>query len=195
MKTRKLLTDIFIVILMISIVLVLLAYLGVFPGESYEVEGSLARKIILVAVPLALVSVLLVDIVFPVIDNLSKLKEKVFLVKVIVKGILFIAAVVVLVCHVKGMFMNEFLGVGVFCGIYLIQFFIDLDKKGNKELNKQYEDTFDEEEDEDDFIDDDDDDYCAYDDEDDVELDEESIDSDDDIESEEDDDDDTEEMF
>ena len=191
MKKRKLLTDIFIVILMISIVLVLLAYLGVFPGESYEVEGSLSRKIIMIAVPLALFSVLLVDIVFPVIDNLSKLKEKVFLVKVIVKGLLFIAAVVVLVCHVKGMFMNEFLGVGVFCGIYLIQFFIDLDKKGNKELNKKYEDTFDEEDD--DFIDEeDDDDYCAYDDEEALESSEKIISSDD---AQSEDEEETEETF
>lgn len=162
MKKRKLLTDIFIVVLMISIVLVLLSYLGVFPGESYEVEDSLARKIILVAVPLALISVLLVDIVFPVLDNLGKFKETPFLIKVILKGVLFIAAVVVLICHVQGMFKNEFLGVGVFCGIYLVQFFIDLDKKPNKELNKEYEDTFDDEDD--DFIDDEDDDYCAYDD-------------------------------
>lgn len=162
MKKRKLLTDIFIVVLMISIVLVLLAYLGVF-GESYEVEGSLARKIIFIAVPLALISVLLVDIVFPILDNLNKFKEKTFLIKVILKGILFIAAVVVLVCHVKGMFMNEFLGVGIFCAIYLVQFFIDLDKKQNKELNKEYEDTFDDVDD--DFDDEEDDDYCAYDDE------------------------------
>lgn len=163
MKKRKLLTDIFIVVLMISIVLVLLSYLGVFPGESYEVEGSLARKIILVAVPLALVSVLLVDIIFPVLDNLNKFKEKPFLIKVVLKGILFIAAVVVLICHVQGMFKNEFLGVGIFCAIYLVQFFIDLDKKPNKELNKEYEDTF--EDDDDDFIEDDDNDYCAYDEE------------------------------
>lgn len=178
MKKRKLLTDIFIVVLMISIVLVLLSYLGVFPGDSYEVEGSLARKIILVAVPLALVSVLLVDIVFPVLDNLNKFKEKSFLIKVIIKGILFIAAVVVLVCHVQGMFKNEFLGVGIFCAIYLIQFFIDLDKKPNKELNKEYEDTFD---DEDDFIDDEDDDYCAYDEED-VAIEEASVKSEEDEE-------------
>ena len=145
----------------------------------------------MIAVPLALFSVLLVDIVFPVIDNLSKLKEKVFLVKVIVKGLLFIAAVVVLVCHVKGMFMNEFLGVGVFCGIYLIQFFIDLDKKGNKELNKKYEDTFDEEDD--DFIDEeDDDDYCAYDDEEALESSEKIISSDD---AQSEDEEETEETF
>ena len=47
MKKRKLLTDIFIVILMISIVLVLLSYLNVFPGGDYTVEGSISRKVII----------------------------------------------------------------------------------------------------------------------------------------------------
>lgn len=159
MKKRKLLTDIFIVILMISIVLVLLSYLNVFPGGDYTVEGSISRKVILVAIPLALLSVLLVDIVFPVLDNLSKFSQKSFLIKVIIKSLLFIAAVVVLVCHVNGAFMNEFLGVGLFVVVYLIQFFIDLDKKEKKVVQEEeYEDSFDEDE----FVDDDDDDYIAY---------------------------------
>jgi len=162
MKKRKLLTDIFIVILMISIVLVLLSYLNVFPGGDYTVEGSISRKVILVAIPLALLSVLLVDIVFPVLDNLSKFSQKSFLIKVIIKSLLFIAAVVVLVCHVNGVFMNEFLGVGLFVVVYLIQFFIDLDKKEKKVVQEEeYEDSFEEDE----FVDDDDDDYIAYDEE------------------------------
>ena len=159
MKKRKLLTDIFIVVLMISIVLVLLSYLNVFPGGDYTVEGSISRKVILVAIPLALLSVLLVDIVFPILDNLSKFSQKSFLIKVVIKSLLFIAAVVVLVCHVNGMFMNEFLGVGLFVVVYLIQFFIDLDKKEKKAVQEEeYEDSF---EDEEEFIDDDDD-YIAY---------------------------------
>lgn len=170
MKKRKLLTDIFIVILMISIVLVLLSYLNVFPGGDYTVEGSISRKVILVAIPLALLSVLLVDIVFPVLDNLSKFSQKSFLIKVIIKSLLFIAAVVVLVCHVNGAFMNEFLGVGLFVVVYLIQFFIDLDKKEKKVVQEEeYEDSFDEDE----FVDDDDDDYIAYEDETPVEASEE----------------------
>lgn len=167
MKKRKLLTDIFIVILMISIVLVLLSYLNVFPGEDYTVEGSLARKIIMIAIPLALVSVLLIDIVFPILSNLNKFSEKVFLIKVVVKSLLFIAAVVILICHVNGAFMNEFLGVGLFVVVYLVQFFIDLDKKEKAPVEENDEDSLD---DTSDFIEDDDDDYCAYDDDEDDEV-------------------------
>ena len=96
MKKRKLLTDIFTVVLMLAIVLVVLAYLNVFPGKNVSEKGSLNYVMVAyIGMPLALLSVLLIDLVFPLIDNRRRLSEPVFIVKVVAKAIIFIAAVVV----------------------------------------------------------------------------------------------------
>ena len=96
MKKRKLLTDIFTVVLMLAIVVVVLAYLNVFPGKDVNEKGSLNYAMVAyVGMPLALLSVLLIDLIFPLIDNRKRLSEPVFIVKVVAKTLLFIAAVVV----------------------------------------------------------------------------------------------------
>ena len=127
MKKRALLTNIFIIVLMISIVFVLLAFFEIFPA-------SLQSPVLLVSMVFALISVALVDIVFPFIDNLSRFKtENSYKVKSIIKVILFIVAVIFLLLTVKGIgiFKTQFLGIALFCVAYLAQFFIDLDKNKN----------------------------------------------------------------
>ncbi|MBP3392803.1 MAG: hypothetical protein J6L76_08490 [Clostridia bacterium] len=134
MKNRKLLTDIFTVVLMVSIVLVLLAYLNVFPGTVQD-EGS-ASYIVLsyISVPLALISVALIDLVFPLIDNRAMLKENKFKVKAGVKIALFAAAVIFGVLFfmtdaLATAITNDFVGVAIFVALYIAQFCINLDPK------------------------------------------------------------------
>lgn len=159
MKNRKLLTDIFTVILMVSIVLVLLAYLNVFPGTVQE-EGSVSYIVLsYVSVPLALISVALIDLVFPLIDNRAMLKEKAFVIKAGVKVVLFVAAVIFgLLFFMTGVFAtlitNDFIGVAIFVALYIAQFCINLDPKPEPVEDKveeadvyaQYDDDTDEDE-------------------------------------------------
>ena len=134
MKNRKLLTDIFTVILMVSIVLVLLAYLNVFPGTVQE-DGSVSYIVLsYISVPLALISVALIELVLPVIDNRAMLKEKAFVIKACVKVVLFVAAVIFgLLFFMTGVFAtlitNDFIGVAIFVALYIAQFCINLDPK------------------------------------------------------------------
>lgn len=124
MKKRTLLTNIFIIVLMISIVFVLLAFFQILPE-------NLQQPILMISMSTALISVLLVDVVFPLIDNIDRFKnETSYKVKTIVKGVLFIVAVVFLILTVMkvGIFGEAFVGIALFCVAYLVQFFIDLDK-------------------------------------------------------------------
>lgn len=147
MKKRTLLTNIFIVVLMISIVFVLLAFFEVFPESAQS-------AILFASMSLALISVALVDIVFPLIDNSSRFKnENSYKVKTVIKIVLFLVAVAFLLFTVKGIgfFKTQFLGIALFCVAYLAQFFIDLDKnkkgQGEDEENEDAaEDRIEEEE-------------------------------------------------
>lgn len=181
MKKRTLLTNIFIIVLMISIVFVLLAFFEIFgDGNSY-----LQHVVLTVSMAMALVSVLLVDIVFPLIDNISRFKKETsYKVKTIVKVVLFIVAVVFLLLTVKsiGIFKTQFLGIALFCVAYLAQFFIDLDR-GKKAQIAANESDDEEDDDEDDNKDDEEDenendDMTSFDDEDEFDN---SYDNEDDI--------------
>ena len=144
MKKRTLLTNIFIVVLMVSIVFVLLAFFDVFPE-------SIKTGVLFVSMTLALISVALVDIIFPLIDNIGRFKEESpYKVKTIVKIILFLVAVAFLMLTVYniGPFSTQFLGIALFCVAYLAQFFIDLDKNNKNQLEEDDEDE-DEDDDED----------------------------------------------
>lgn len=134
MKNRKLLTDIFTVVLMAAIVLVLLSYLNIFPGTVQE-EGSVSYVMLsYVSVPLALISVALIDLVFPLIDNKALLKERVYQIKAGAKVVLFLGAVVFgMLFFMSDVFAtlikSEFVGVGIFVALYIAQFLINLDPK------------------------------------------------------------------
>lgn len=164
---------------MISIVFVLLAFFEIFPG-------NIQQPVLIASMSLALISVLLVDIVFPLIDNFDRFKsETSYKVKTIIKVVLFIVAVVFLLLTVKSIsiFKTQFLGIALFCVAYLAQFFIDLDK-GRKSLAEDDEDEEDEEESDEDSDEDEsneeaeDDEAAAFDDEDEFDN---SYDNEDDI--------------
>ena len=173
MKKRTLLTNVFIIVLMISIVFVLLAFFEIFPA-------NIQQPVLLISMSFALVSVLLVDIVFPLIDNIGRFKKETsYKIKTIVKVVLFIVAVVFLLLTVKsiGIFKTQFLGIALFCVAYLAQFFIDLDKgrkaqieaeEGDDDENEDAEEDDDEDEDETTSFDDEDEFDNSYDNEDDI---------------------------
>lgn len=138
MKKRKLLTDIFTIILMAAILLVVLTYIpGVFPGEDNTVKGSLRYTLqTYIGLPVALLCVALIDIVFPAIDNRERFRNGGFTVKFILKVLLFVGALVFgFLKFIAGKFegMNDFVAVAIFCGLYFIQFCINLDPKPQKE--------------------------------------------------------------
>ncbi len=146
MKKRSLLTNIFVITLMISIVFVLLAFFEIFPA-------NIQQPVLLISMTLALISVLLVDVVFPLLDNVERFKnETSYKVKAAVKVVLFIVAVVFLILTVKsvGIFGKQFVGIALFCVAYLAQFFIDLDKNKNAQYDDEDEDYDEEDEDEED---------------------------------------------
>lgn len=137
MKKRSLLTNIFVITLMVSIVFVLLAFFEIFPD-------NIQQPVLLVSMTLALLSVLLVDIVFPLLDNMDRFKsETPYKVKTVVKVVLFIVAVVFLILTVKsvGIFGKQFVGIALFCVAYLAQFFIDLDKNKNAQIEEDDEES------------------------------------------------------
>lgn len=144
MKKRTLLTNIFIIVLMISIVFVLLAFFEIFPADVQQ-------PVLIASMSLALISVLLVDIVFPLVDNIGRFKaETSYKVKTIIKVVLFVVSVVFLLLTVKnvGIFKTQFLGIALFCVAYLAQFFVDLDKNKNAVIEESDDEDEDEESDE-----------------------------------------------
>ena len=175
MKKRTLLTNIFIIVLMISIVFVLLAFFEIFPA-------NIQQPVLLISMSFALISVLLVDIVFPLIDNFGRFKKETsYKVKTIVKVVLFIVAVVFLILTVKSIsiFKTQFLGIALFCVAYLAQFFIDLDRGKKAQIEVEEGDDDEDEENDDDAEDEDsDDDVTSFDDEDEFDN---SYDNEDDI--------------
>lgn len=168
MKKRTLLTNIFIVILMVSIVFVLLAFFDVFTSHQ--------QTVLYVSMSVALVSVALVDIVFPLIDNIRRfIEETPYKIKTFIKVLLFIVAIVFLLCTVRGVsFFSDpqFVGIALFCVAYLAQFFIDLDKNRKAELEDDEDEDYEDYEEEYDRNDEsydseigaDDDEFDAYDD-------------------------------
>lgn len=145
MKKRTLLTNIFIIVLMISIVFVLLAFFEIFPADVQQ-------PVLIASMSLALISVLLVDIVFPLVDNIGRFKaETSYKVKSIIKVVLFVVSVVFLLLTVKnvGIFKTQFLGIALFCVAYLAQFFVDLDKNKNAVIEESDDEGEYEESDED----------------------------------------------
>ncbi|HHT92374.1 MAG TPA: hypothetical protein PLI11_01780 [Clostridia bacterium] len=126
MKHRNLLTNIFSVVLIVS----LIAFLFV---TIRGMEGGLGDTIRYISLPLAIISVACIDIVFPILDNKQRLRENNNLkILTIVKIVLFIASFVVIGLYVTNIILNddtEMVAVAVFVVLYFAQFFINIDPK------------------------------------------------------------------
>lgn len=148
MKHRTLLSNICSIVVVAALVLALLAYSGVIGGSR---DSKAAKTIYYISIPIAVIAVALFDIILPAVDNRKHLKEPKYLLKVIVKSVLFAAAMVIigLVLYAQlGQKMNEFLALGIFAVLYIAQFFINLDPKPVRKssaekvvLNEKKDDT------------------------------------------------------
>lgn len=140
MKQRNLLTNIFSVLLIVSLVAFLLVTFGV-------VKGVMGEAITFISLPIAIISVACIDIVFPILDNKQRLREdKVLRILTIVKIVIFIAAFVVMSLYVARVILNEVLAVIIFIILYFAQFFINIDPKQPKiSVDEDLEDEEDEE--------------------------------------------------
>ena len=88
-----------------------------------------------------ILSVILIDIVFPVIDHKSRLAEKKYLIFLIVKVVLFAAAVIVLLLfHPFGVIKNTAVALVSFIVLYFVQFFINLDAKPDDDDDEDEDD-------------------------------------------------------
>ena len=125
MKNRKWLTNVFYVIILLSLLGFLLLEFNIFGLEAgiqkWAASGLLA---------LAIISVALVELVFPVASNRDMLKNQKYVVLVIVKSVLFIASAAVLFMYEPfGVIKNMPVALVAFIVLYFIQFFITLDPK------------------------------------------------------------------
>lgn len=126
MKHRNLLTNIFSLLLIVSLVAILLV--------TFEViEGAFGEVITKISLPIAIISVACIDIVFPILDNKKRLREeKVLKILTVVKIVLFIAAFAVMCLHVARVITDEVVAVIIFIILYFAQFFINIDPKQPK---------------------------------------------------------------
>ena len=145
MKNRNLFTNILSIFIIVALAFFLLVQFNVFSGM-----GQSAKDLIGIAsLAVAILSVVMIDIVFPAIENRARLSEKKYLIFFIVKVILFTAAIVVLLLfHPFGKIKNTTVALVTFIVLYFIQFFINLDTKPDDEDDDDEEDEDEDEADE-----------------------------------------------
>jgi len=136
MKNRNLFTNILSILIIVALAFFLLVQFNVFSSM-----GQSARDMIgIVSLGVAILSVILIDIVFPVVDNRARLREKKYLILLIVKVILFAAAVAVLLMfHPFGVIKNTTVALVTFIVLYFVQFFINLDAKPDDDDEDDYD--------------------------------------------------------
>lgn len=150
MKNRNLFTNILSVLIIVALAFFLLVQFNVFSNMGDSTKNLIG----IVSLAIAIASVILIDIVFPVIENKVRLSEKKYLILFIIKIILFTAAVAVLLLfHPFAVIKNTTVALVSFIVLYFIQFFINLDSKPD------YDDEDEEEEDEASSADDDEADF------------------------------------
>ncbi len=125
MKYRNLLTNIFYVVILISLVLFLLIEFGVM-GMS----DGMKRVVSTLLLALAVLSVAMIEIVLPVIANRDMLKNKKYVVRAVIKTVLLLASAVVLFMFEPfGVIKDMTTALVIFCVTYFLQFFISLEPK------------------------------------------------------------------
>ena len=135
MKNRNLITNILSIIILIALIFFLLVQFNIF-----KVSDPVKSTLILVSLGVAVVSVVLMDIVFPIIDNKHRLVDRRYMAFFLVKVVLFTAAIIALLLfHPIGV-LEATPALIAFIVLYFAQFFINLDAK------PYYEDEEDEEE-------------------------------------------------
>ncbi len=127
MKFRNVLTNIFYVIILLSLVAFLLIEFKVFNlGDGKRAVSSLLLA-------LAVVSVAVIEIILPVIANRDMLGNRKYLIRTIIKSVLLVTSAVVLFLYEPfGKIKDTTTALIIFCVTYFIQFFISLEPKLEK---------------------------------------------------------------
>ncbi len=125
MKKRNGLTNLFYVIILLSLVGFLAVEFGFFNLEA-QVQKIVATGLL----ALAIVMVACIEFVLPIASNKDMLKNKKYAIMVAIKAVLFIAAATVLFLYEPfGVIRNMTVALVLFVVFYFIQFFISLDPK------------------------------------------------------------------
>ena len=125
MKKRNGLTNLFYVIILLSLVGFLAVEFGFFNLEA-QVQKILATALL----ALAIIMVACIEFVLPIASNKEMLKNKKYGIMVAVKAVLFVAAATVLFLYEPfGVIRNMTVSLVLFVVFYFIQFFISLDPK------------------------------------------------------------------
>ena len=142
MKLRNLFTNILSILIILALAFFLAVQFDIIEGLT----DSHRNMIGIASLAVAIVSVIMIDIVFPVIDNRSRLSEKKYLILLLVKVVLFASAVTVLLMyHPFAVIKTSWIALGSFVLLYFAQFFINLDAKPDDD-DDDYDDDDDEEE-------------------------------------------------
>lgn len=142
MKFRNLFTNILSILIILALAFFLTVQFDIIKGLT----DSHRNMIGIASLAVAIVSVILIDIVFPVIDNRARLSEKKYSILLIVKAVLFASAVTVLLMyHPFALIKTSWIALGSFVLLYFAQFFINLDAKPDYD-DDDYEDEEDDEE-------------------------------------------------
>ncbi len=136
MKLRNILTNIFYVVILLSLVAFLLIEFKVFNlGDGKRPVSSLLLA-------LAVVSVAVIEIILPVTANRDMLGNRKYLVRTIIKSILLVTSAVVLFLYEPfGKIKDTTTALIIFCVTYFIQFFISLEPKIEKKSADDEEKT------------------------------------------------------
>lgn len=139
MKNRNLFTNILSILIIVALAFFLLVQFNVFSDMAQSTKDLIG----IASLAVAIVSVILIDIVFPIIENRARLTEKKYLIMFIVKVILFAAAITVLLLfHPFKIIKDTTVALVSFIVLYFIQFFINLDAKSydDDDDDEEYED-------------------------------------------------------
>lgn len=127
MKKRNLLTNIFYVVILVALAGYLVAEFALNDNESLQ------KILAVLSLAVAIISVGLVDIVFPILDNKDMLKNKKYVIITLVKTALFLAATIVLFLHTPfKVIKSTAVALVTFVVLYFLQYFISLDPKVEK---------------------------------------------------------------
>lgn len=139
MKRRNLLTNLLYTLIIISLVCFLAVefkVLKIFEQDFFHKAG------VGISLGIAIISVALVEIIFPIADNKDMLKFKKYKILIIVKSVLFAGAVAVLFLYEPfGIIKNMVVALVAFLVLYFAQFFISLDPRTKDEEVEEESET------------------------------------------------------
>ncbi|MBQ7444925.1 MAG: hypothetical protein IJS71_03165 [Clostridia bacterium] len=133
MKFRNLITNILYVVILFALVGFLLVEFQVFGFDD-----GIKRVVATVFLLLAVIGVSVIEIVLPIVANRDMLRNKKFIIKALVKTVLFLAASIVLFLYEPfGVIKDVVLALVLFVVFYFLQFFINLEPQRVKKSAKK----------------------------------------------------------